>query len=245
MELVSDVDSMFVQMVTKLLLCYAPFYIISRIIHREDYWNFFTRIGSTVNAIACIYTVILVMQSSDHNKYYNLFEVGDDYVVNSFYWFVAYLFVDGLFHLPSIILHPSAQSFLSLIHHFVGGLGIYLIANKRLGMGLGVYFAWTEVSTPLLNLSWILYTYQIKNIFTYIIFGLFYAVFLMARILTIPILINYIFLNYENIHTLTWSEYIMAYGGPGTLASLNIIWSIMLTKKAWGMITPKSENKKE
>jgi len=166
---------------------------------------------------------------------------GDDHVITSLYWFAAYLFVDGVFYIPTLIHKPNFQTVMSMLHHFVGGLGIYLIAHEQLALGLGLYFAGTEVSTPLLNLSWVLYTYKIKNLFAYIEFGIFYSVFIIARIFTIPILVKYLIYNHDNIQTLTGVKFVLAYYGSGTLALLNITWSIMLTLKIWEMFKLKSK----
>jgi len=237
-DFVREFNPVFVQAIITMLRCYIPFYFITRLNGRYDHWNIFTRIGSTLNAIRCVYMVIAVIKSSDQDKYYNLSTVGDDYVITTLYLFSAYLFVDGVFHIPSLIRNPSYSSILSILHHFVGGLGIYLIAARNLGLGLGIYFAWTEVSTPLLNMSWVLYNYKIKNLFTYLIFGMFYIIFVIARICTIPILISYIIYNHDIIHKLGWIEFIMVYYGSGILASLNITWWIMLTRKLYEMIKP-------
>ena len=224
-----------------ILSCYLPLYLITLFIKNNDLWNIFTRITSTLNAMSCVYMVINVITSENMNIYYNMVTEGDDHVITSLYWFAAYLFVDGVFYIPTLIRKPNFQTVMSMLHHFVGGLGIYLIAHEQLGLGLGLYFAGTEISTPLLNLSWILYNYNIKNLFAYIEFGIFYFVFVIARIFTIPILVNYLIYNHEYIQTLTGVKFLLAYCGSGTLALLNITWSIMLTLKIWGMLKSKKE----
>lgn len=235
----NSLNPVFTNAFVVILSCYLPLYIL--FFKNNDLWNIFTRITSTLNAISCIYMVINVITSENMNIYYDMVTEGDDHVITSLYWFAAYLFVDGMFYIPTLILKPNFQTVMSMVHHFVGGLGIYLIAYEQLALGLGLYFAGTEVSTPLLNLSWVLYTYNIKNLFAYIEFGIFYFVFVIARIFTIPILVNYLILNHDNIQTLTGVKFVLAYCGSGTLALLNITWSIMLTLKILGIVKSKKE----
>ncbi len=173
------IDPIFTYAVNVILLFYFTVFMSTSISNRKDIWNIFTRIGSTINAIQCFYMVLSVIKSYGYDNYYYLFYWGDEYVIKSLYWFSAYLFVDGIFHLVSFYNKPNTQFFTSIIHHFVGGIGIYLMAKERLGFGFGIYFAWTEISTPLLNISWILYTYKIENFLSYVVFG-FFIVFLFC-----------------------------------------------------------------
>lgn len=219
------------------ILYYLFIYIIASYIRlrlksneKEYFWNCFTRVVSLTNAISCIYNVYYI--TSD---YINLKYVGTNYFVDNLFRFSAYLFVDGLFIL--FYTRKINTDFLtSIAHHFVGGFGIYLIAHQRLGLGLGAYFAGTEISTPFLSLSWLLYTNKINNWFTYAVFGLLYLVFTISRIFTIPLLCYYIWYNTVDIFGLNITEFIMVYFGSGVLMLLNITWYILLTKKATGFI---------
>lgn len=223
---ITNNTDIFTDEVISLSIVYSIFYLLT--IKRDYLWDIFTRLSSTYNACRCVYMVIPLVVSGKLNSYNYLFYSGDgdDDVINALYCFAAYLMVDVMF----IDLYNSTN-LLSILHHVVGGFGIYLIADNRMGLWLGIYFAWTEISTPLLNLSYFLYKYNIKNRLTYIVFGMFYLIFFIARILTIPLLINYLYINSNNIGTLDLTKYIMAYGGSGTLMLLNTIWFVMLSKK--------------
>lgn len=201
-------------------------YCLSYKFFQKKYFNIFRRIASTINAVICtsisLYTI---------NHYMNdIFEInwyGIDLVVDTLYFFAAYLFTDGVF----CLLDNKQIDIQSIIHHFVGGFGIYLMAEQRKGLGLGLYFAWTEISTPLLNLSWYFYTNNIKTITSSLVFGLFYSIFFISRIATIPMVLKYININMDMINDLNWTNYLMVHGGSYTLISLNIIWFGILSHK--------------
>ena len=201
-------------------------YCLSYNFFQKKYFNIFRRIASTINAVICtsisLYTI---------NHYMNdIFEInwyGIDLFVDTLYFFAAYLFTDGVFSL----LDNKIIDVQSIIHHFVGGFGIYLMAEQRKGLGLGLYFAWTEISTPLLNLSWYFYTNNIKTITSSLVFGLFYSIFFISRIATIPMVLKYININMDMINDLNWTNYLMVHGGSYTLISLNIIWFGILSHK--------------
>lgn len=200
-------------------------------------WDIFTRIVSTINSIQCIMSVF---HSLSDSKYYDLNYTGTLDFQNSLLWFSTYLFIDGVF----IVFHSkriTTSDVTSVLHHFVGSYGIYLIASQRQGLGLGIYFALTEISTPLLNLSWVYYTNGIKN---KLVFLSFYIVFTSSRIITIPLLLNYINYNIDKINTLETVNYGMVYGGSYTLICLNLLWFVMLTTKVKSMIYTAGKIKK-
>ena len=199
----------------------------------QYWWDCFTRVISFVNAVFCINGIVRYILPNP-GSYLFLLAEGDDGFVNTLYCFAAYLFVDGLFNTPQYLKKLNTDSITSLLHHYVGGLGIYMIAANRNGLGLGAYFAATEISTPLLNISWFLHTNKIKGTFTNLIFGLFYIVFTISRILTIPFLMYYLYTNNTIIGELSLGKYIMVYGGSLTLVLLNVTWFAMLTKKMVG-----------
>lgn len=179
---------------------------------------------SMINSLQCIYMAFYYFD----NNYLNLLYIGNDYVVNSLFWFASYLFVDGLFKIKTVFTNCDTKELTSLLHHFVGGLGIFMIAYSRKGLGLGIYFAFTELSTPFLNISWLAYTHNYKH--TKWLFLLFYITFILSRIITIPFLFYYLLYNQELIDELVWYDYSMVYGGCLTLILLNIIWFIMLSR---------------
>ena len=233
-SIIAKPDPSFVDAVGTYLIFYLPLYSITALTKKRKIWESAAQTGSTVNALQCIYMVVTTLISLNRLEYYDLVYSGNDYVIKSLYWFAAYLFVDGIFHLPNILSTPNLHGFTSILHHFVGGLSIYMIAKRRMGLGFGLYFAGTEISTPLLNLSRVLY--KVKNNVTYIVFGLFYCTFFTARIVTVPLLIRYIKFNRDVINRLEITDQIMIYGGSGILALLNIIWFIMLTRKVLKML---------
>jgi len=234
------------------LLIYAFLYIIGYLTkaifktdeEKEHYWNIFTRCVSFFNAWSCIVTIYQYI-IPNIGSYASLMAGGDDEFVNDLFRFSAYLFVDGIFDLSRLIKNPNTDAITSFLHHFIGGLGIFIIATHRQGLGLGAYFSATEISTPLLHISWILYTNKINGLFTTIIFGSFYIVFTVSRILTIPLLSYYLWINYNITATVQIFHRFMVYFGCGSLMTLNILWFIMLTIKIANLLGCLQTNKSE
>jgi len=152
----------------------------------------------------------------------NLYYKASKYSLDILFQFSYYLFVDGLFQLPDL-KNFSFPLLLSILHHLVGGLGIYMIANNEMGFFLGYYFALTEISTPFLNLSWFF-----RKDF---LFKIFYIFFFSSRIATFPLLLEYLSDNTEYIMLLPVQQRFMSFYGSYTLIVLNLVWFIFMTKK--------------
>jgi hypothetical protein len=202
-----------------MLLYLFLIYIFAYYLFKEKVWNGFTRVVSTLNALQCVY---MVGRNLLNRKMFDLYYLPDESSNNALFLFSSYLFVDGIFLLPELT-NFNFQLFLSLLHHFIGSFGIYLIAYNEMGFFLGFYFAMTELSTPLLNLSW---GFR-KPIFLTI----FYILFTICRILTIPVLLFYLHINTTSIYTLPPLHSFMCFYGSYTLITLNLIWFIFLTRK--------------
>ena len=89
-------------------------------------WNLFTRVVSTINAINCVYLTPYLFWSDLYDL--NYIPANIDYITGILFSFVAYLAVDGFFVICEFIINPSGNLFTSMLHHIVGGYGIYLIA---------------------------------------------------------------------------------------------------------------------
>ena len=187
-------------------------------------WDIFTRIFSTFNAFQCIYMVYYEMFVSEANGMLSLYYSASDFSIKSLYLFSSYLLVDGIFQLPYL---TDLSTFLSVLHHFIGSFGIYLIASNKMGFFLGYYFAFTEISTPFLNLSWY---FRKKYLFV-----IFYVLFTISRILTVPFLLEYLDMNKKDIISLIPIHSFMSFYGSYGLIALNNIWFMFLTKKVFGL----------
>ena len=196
-----------------------------RLDSKKFHWNVFTRVVSTFNALQCVAMTSHVLLNSNWFKLFNLHFEPSIIYTNSLYTFCSYLFVDGLFQLPDLIYDFNFSSFLSIAHHVVGGYGIYLIAEAEMGFFLGWYFAMTEISTPFLNLSWF---FRKK-----VLLKIFYYIFFVSRIVTIPILLAYLWKNSEAINMLIPIHVFMSYYGSYTLVALNSVWFYFLTRKVF------------
>ena len=212
------------------VLSLFPIYLFAYIylVRSRRKWDTFTRVVSTINALQCTFMFFNVVKNELFKP--NIFSLSysplDSYT-NSLFVFAGYLFVDGLFCLPDLYTNFSYGLILSIVHHAVGCYGIYLIAVTRLGFFLGFYFAMTEISTPLLNLSW----YYRHDVF----FVLFYILFFMYRITTIPLLLKYLLDNANEIWKLDGIRIFMSFCGSSTLILLNIIWFVFITQKVSAM----------
>lgn len=189
-------------------------------------WDTFTRIMSTVNSLACFWLCLTEIP--------NLFQIGSlnftasDESLSYLYSFVSYLLVDGVFDLAynwkeDFSLFKFADV-LTYIHHFLGAYGIYLIASTKLGFFLGLYFCFTEISTPFLNVSWITGNQTI--------FLLFSLVFFCCRILSAPFLLWYLSSNSLFLASLPPHQYLMSYYASYALMLLNCIWMVFIIRKA-------------
>ena len=230
----------FVYVFSLYLFVYLTYYIKS---YNTYYWNTFTYVMSTLNALQCSYLVYynLILTNSNNQLVgiNHLLYSQDTFTKYSLMLFSSYLFTDGLFQLLSLTklenlkkcLTPSLIT--SVLHHFVGGYGIYLMAEQGKGLGLALYFAFTEISTPFINLSWFLHHSKYKNSsFAYLVFMYFYGLFFFSRIVSIPVLYIYLDYNYERIMELPTLHMNMVYYGSYTLVALNSIWYVMLNLKA-------------
>ncbi len=209
-------------MFDKCLILYYTYLIFYYLFNKQNryIWDSFTRVISTLNSIQCVYMVYCETFYSKSIGMYNIYYIADESSLRTLFWFSSYLFIDGIFQLPDKM---SFSLILSILHHFVGSIGIYIIANTKMGFFLGYYFAMTEISTIFLNLSWVL-----RN---KIIFYIFYIFFVLSRIITIPFLLDFINYNSSEILKLIPFYYNMVYYGSYTLLTLNFIWFIFLTKK--------------
>lgn len=198
-------------------------------------WDTFTRIVSTVNALQCSMMTLSVLFDNlssvsganlfDWPNYYplsNIFYVPTEWSINMLYSFSAYLLVDGIFQV-GLLDSLSVSSFLMLLHHFLGCLGIYMLANIKILFYIGFYFAMTEISTPLLNLSWLT-----RSKISYV---LFYLAFFFTRIFSIPFILNYLYDNSIYIVYLDSVYYYMAYYASYTVITINCLWFAFLNLK--------------
>lgn len=221
-----DVNTIFFNTILLLFPIYSFTYLY--LFSQRKKWDTFTRVISTFNALQCILMVVNVIKNELlQSEIFSLYYSPTNYYTNSLFVFAAYLFVDGVFQLPDLYTNFSYGLVLSIAHHLVGCYGIYLIAVTRLGFFLGFYFAMTEISTPLLNLSW----YYRNDAF----FVLFYVLFLMYRITTIPVLVKYLLDNTSEIYKLDHIRIFMSFFGSYTLILLNIIWFVFITQKVLEM----------
>lgn len=208
---------------------YAPVYYFLNKINPNPFkrkcWDSFTRIISTLNSLSCSYMFFHTFYNWE-NRFFDLHFIGNEYQINSLFWFASYLFVDGIFQLPDLSLDLNLIS--SLFHHFVGSFGIYLIAKTKMGFFLGFYFSMTELSTPFLNLSW---AFRKK-----LLFYIFFFLFTISRILTFPLPLFYLKVNETKLLELIPLYYEMAYYGTYTLISLNFLWFLFLINKIRNII---------
>jgi TLC domain len=214
-------------MIFKILSLLSIYFLFSIILKRRYHWDIFTRIISTVNAIQCICMTFYTFLNWD-KQIFDLYYIGNEYQLQSLFWFSSYLFVDGVFQLSD---KWDLNLISSLFHHFVGSFGIYLIAKTKMGFFLGLYFSMTEISTPFLNLSWLFR----KNF----LFFIFHFLFTISRIATFSLPLFYLRVNENKLLNLIPLYYQMAHYGTYLLISLNFLWFSFLVNKVRKMISCK------
>lgn len=241
-------ESYFIIQLLSFLSYYSFSYIISQWYFKNDklqrfYWDIITRLASTYNAINCIVMTYYVLKNLSGIG--NFYDFQDEYVLKTLTTMTSYLFIDGLFLLPDLYHNFNLNNLTTVIHHFVGAYGIYKIVSTRLALGMGIYFAMTEISTPFLNLTWL--TKKLKLFLYYSCFIIFYILFLFCRILTMPYLLYYESYNIEIIQELPLDYKLIFYFGIWSLMLLNVIWFIGLTFKITNIenLNDIKKNKKE
>lgn len=230
-----NVDMEFTEIVQVLALIYLIAKLLSTFMESRYAWDCFTRVVSTLNATNCC--VMVYHEMSNNSDVWQLYGFPSNYATLTLLSMAAYLCVDGFFQLFDFLTEDlTAGLITSVVHHVVGGYGIYLIASTRMGLGLGLYFAMTEFSTPILNLSWYLYINKFHKCIRHFFFGLFYLAFTTCRILTIPALMMYIGHNEPKILELSQHYQNMVYYGSYTLMGLNLTWFTILTGKMFAVV---------
>jgi hypothetical protein len=195
-----------------IIVIYFIFYIFSYIIKNKLLLEIIIRIVSTLNSIYCVKIAFLSLLKN-YTDYCFLLYQGDKYVINMLYFLSAYLLVDAGF---SIIHMGDSFNYLTKLiklQNFFQGLVIYMIADEKIGIQIGLFFALYETSSLLMNFLWVLYICEIENKLNDLLSCLFYLIFFSVRIITIPFICNYLYQNYEannQILLLLYGEYILS-----------------------------------
>ena len=135
-----------------------------------------------------------------------------------------------------MLIFPSKTDGPWILHHLVGGLGIYLFSTSKIMWLLGLYFELTELSSVFLNLTWILYKLKLVKTLEFKIF----AIMLLLSYFIIRIIGGlaawwYIYHHYDWL-TSNASLFIQIYcfGGTGIIFCMNVMWFYKLIKKFAG-----------
>jgi len=213
------------------------------------WWDSFTRVISTINALICFYVTVVTVELSSDQAWMQFYYRGNDETRQLFMFMPAYLFVDGTFQVIDLIetsknsrtgrTDRSDRSYkwltldnaVGLIHHGVGSLGMWMIISTCRAYAVGLYYAATELSTPFLNLSWGLNKAKVKDIRLSAAFCLFALFFFIFRIASIPVLHEFIDDNWSHIYELPLTQYIMIVWGTRCLTILNLFWFYQIVKK--------------
>lgn len=201
------------------------------------YWGLYTRVISTISALYTISGVYYAYKYEDH--WLTFFAVNNNtsrYIIS---WMPLYLFVDGIFEIPILFIYPNIHNLLVVLHHFIGGMGMYYLLNENKGYYIAIFFAGTELSTPFLNLSWLMLQFKINNILSTGIFLIFFTTFLIARIIPIPFLAYYLYYNIAYIIDMNAYYQIMIFGGSLFITCLNLKWTGQIYRRILSYINYK------
>lgn len=204
-----------------------------KILSQTDFKNF-TYISSTINALYCIWRSLghLLLKDALYDDIANPFDFYHDQQFGNWWLmsFAAYLINDGLWISVTCDLTKPA-TWLNLLHHFLGGLGIFLISYWNIAYTLGLFFAYTELSTPLINCSWWLYKTESNKTILNIIYVCAVIVFFFARFISLPVIYYWIRVNEDIISKIGGIVYWYVYLGVNIMTLLNTVWMSQLFRK--------------
>lgn len=134
-----------------------------------------------------------------------------------------------LFDCIMMVCMPSQGDLLWIVHHIVGGFGIFFIWWYNNVWLLGLFFELTELSTIFLNITWAYVHYKWKKtiIFHVCAFMLMITYFVIRWIGGV-FMFYYIYDHHEYVWSLPLFRSVYVYFGTITIFILNIIWGIKL-----------------
>ena len=190
--------------------------------------NPLSRFGSSAHAIVVGIISVVVFLTTPTEELWKVYPEPTELWGIMFGIMSAYLAVD----LGCMLIMPGKDDVLWLFHHFVGGLGILLIWRTQTVYPVGLYFVMTELSTPWLNVCWMLIKFKQNDTIWFHLasFGLIITFFLF-RWFGGVLLWWYIFHNLSDILATHWFLTIYIFAGCGIITLLNVVWGLKLIRK--------------
>jgi hypothetical protein len=152
-----------------------------------------------------------------------------------------------------IILHPYAfggtsktDTFLLIIHHSMAMAGVLGAALTGIAHGYTLAVLFTELTTPFLNLRWLLHTAGLKDSRIYLVNGLLMLkAWLIARIALFLFLFKHLADHWMEIaaeELPTWCLLLLV-GGPPILFVMNVFWLVKIVQGAVKLLTSSRKKK--
>jgi hypothetical protein len=199
-------------------------------------WNL-SRFFSTIHALVVSYLCIIILLTREN--LHQFYDIQDDLWSSLFQFSTTYLAADCFM----MLLFPTEGDWQYLLHHLIGGGGIYGIWKTGHVWFIGLMFMFTEISTIWLNLSWFLLKQKERSphALTHVAFVLagvmLLLTFFIGRILGGAAIWYYLYdVRYEISMIPVWQA-IYIYLGSATITSLNCYWFVKLIAKLSGQFT--------
>lgn len=132
-----------------------------------------------------------------------------------------------------MLMMPTKGDRMWIIHHIIGGSGLFSMWLTRKTWLVGLFFELTEISTIFLNITWVHIKLKITHLITFkVASALLILSYIVIRIWGGLLMFIYLY-NFKSI-ILTWNLYIRSYAilGPTIIFILNIYWFYRLILKA-------------
>ena len=131
-----------------------------------------------------------------------------------------------------MLLMPSKGDRTWIIHHIIGGIGIFLIWKREKVWLLGLFFELTEISTIFLNITWV----HVKTNHTKAISFKFFGILLLLSFFIIRIIGGFVMFYYLHYYwdiIITWDYIDIYYISLGSIVMfmLNAYWFKKLLAK--------------
>lgn len=190
--------------------------------------NPLSRMGSTIHAIVVGIMALVLFFTTPSQELWMVYPPETELWLYMFGTMFLYLLFDMLL----MILMPDDGDLLWVFHHLIGGVGIALIRESHTVWPIGLYFVITELSTPFLNLCWLLIKFDMQKSVLFHVSTLFlFITFFGIRWGGGFLLWWYIWFNLETIFHTHWFICFYIFFGCGTVTVLNLIWGWKLLKK--------------
>nr|KJB69047.1 hypothetical protein B456_011G050300 [Gossypium raimondii] len=122
-------------------------------------------------------------------------------------------------------LYPSLGGIEYVIHHSLSGIAVAYSMFTGEAQLYTYMVLISEVTTPEINIRWYLDTAGMKRSTAYLINGIvIFLAWLVARVLLFGYMFYHVYLHYTQVIKMHIFGYILVFGVPAVLATMNLMW---------------------